>query len=456
MKHRTLDFGTDSVSSLFREIFIPTVLGMLSMSAVTTIDGIFVGHGVGSDGIAAVNICIPLLQVFTGVGLMVGMGCSVVTSIRLSQSKQLVARACITQALLAVTLFGLLMTAFIFLFPRPISLFLGSSLDLQPLVLDYLLWFAPSLIFELHMAVAQFALRLDGAPRLGMWCNVVAAASNAVLDWLFIFPLGMGVKGAAIATSIACFLSAAIALAYLFGFARTLRLHRLRLSRRALSFFSRDLLHQSKVGSSAMLGEATMAMLMFMGNHVFMHYLGDDGVGAFGISCYYLPFVFMVGNSIAQSAQPIISYNFGQHSPARMHTALRLSVFTALTCGLVATAAFVAFPRLLVTLFVSPSTPAAAIAIKGLPYYSVSFVFFIVNLSLIGYLQSVERVRAATWFALLRGFIFLIPSFVFLPHILGTQGIWLALAVSESLTSLCLFVYHYRTPLHRSVHFLSR
>lgn len=455
MKHRTLHFGTDSVSSLFREIFIPTVLGMLSMSAVTTIDGIFVGHGVGSDGIAAVNICIPLLQVITGVGLMIGMGCSVVTSIRLSQGKPQAARASVTQALLTVTLFGLLVLATILLFPRSLSLFLGSSTDLLPLVLDYLIWFAPSLIFELIVSVAQFAVRLDGAPRLGMWCNVVAALANAVLDWLFIFPLGMGVKGAAIATTLACFLSAAIALVYLFGFARTLRIRRLHFRHRSLPFFRHDLLRQCKVGSSAMLGEATMAMLMFMGNHVFMHYLGDDGVGAFGISCYYLPFVFMVGNSIAQSAQPIISYNFGQHSTARMHTALRLSVFTALTCGLVATAAFVAFPRLLVTLFVSPAEPAAVMAIQGFPYYSASFVFFIVNLSLIGYLQSVERVRAATLFALLRGFVFLVPSFVFLPQFLGTNGIWLALAVSESLTSLCLFVYHYRAPLHRSVHFLS-
>lgn len=121
----------------------------------------------------------------------------------------------------------------------------------------------------------------------------------------------MGVKGAALATSICCFVGAMIAVAYMLFYARKMRLHPLHLSRRGLSFFTRDLAEQCKVGFSTLLNQMTMAMLFFVGNHVFMRYLGDDGVGAFGISCYYMPFVFMIGNAIAQSAQPIISYNFG-------------------------------------------------------------------------------------------------------------------------------------------------
>ena len=81
---------------------------------------------------------------------------------------------------------------------------------------------------------------------------------------------------------------------------------------------------QCKIGSSALLGELTIAILLFIGNQVFMRHLGDDGVGAFGVSCYYLPFVFMIGNAIAQSAQPIISYNFGTGSTERVRSALRV------------------------------------------------------------------------------------------------------------------------------------
>lgn len=443
MKKETIDFGADKVSALFCDIFFPTVLGMLSLSAVTTIDGIFIGHGVGSDGIAAVNICVPLLMVLTGLGLMVGMGSSVLASIHLSRGKTLAARASVTQAMLTVTVVGVAVIAAIMAAPRWIATVLGSSEHLMPLVIDYLVWFAPSLLFELWGAVASFALRLDGAPRLSMWCNVTMAVANAVLDWLFIFPLGWGVMGAALASTIACMIGSVIVVGYLAGYAETLRLSPLRFDAKSFSFYFHDMAAQCKVGLSALLGEATMAMLMFMGNQVFMAYLGDDGVGAFGISCYYLPFVFMIGNSIAQSAQPIISYNYGAGRSDRVGSAVRLSILTAVACGAVSTVAFVCAPDLLVALFLNRTDTAAQIAIDGFPYYGAAFIFFITNLSMIGYFQSVERVRPATVFALLRGFVFLIPSFVLMPKVMGVHGIWLALAFSEALTTVVIALYHF-------------
>jgi len=138
-----------------------------------------------------------------------------------------------------------------------------------------------------------------------------ASLLNVVLDWLFIFPLGWGVMGAAFATAISVSVGGVIVVVYLSFFARTLRFCPLKRSRKSLRLSLRNVGYQCRIGSSALLGEATLAMLMFVGNLTFMHYLGDDGVGAFGIACYYIPFVFMVGNAIAQSAQPIISYNFG-------------------------------------------------------------------------------------------------------------------------------------------------
>ena len=166
----------------------------------------------------------------------------------------------------------------------------------------------------------------------------------------------------------------------------------------------------------------------------------DDGVGAFGVSCYYLPFVFMIGNAIAQSAQPIISYNFGTGSTERVRSALRVSVFAALVCGVISTAAFILFPELLVGLFLRIDNTAARIAIEGFPYYGTGFIFFILNLSIIGYYQSMERVKPAITFAVLRGFVFLVPCFMVLPAIMGVKGIWLALPLSEILTTLVIVV----------------
>ena len=146
----------------------------------------------------------------------------------------------------------------------------------------------------------------------------------------------------------------------------------------------------------------------------------------------------MIGNAIAQSAQPIISYNFGLGQTPRVREALRVSLKTAVVCGILPTLLFMFFPQWLVALFLDIATPAAQMAIEGFPYYCTGFVFFVLNLAAIGYYQSVERVLPATAFALLRGVVFLVPCFLLLPEVLGIKGIWLALALSECLTSVVI------------------
>lgn len=441
MERDAIDFGTMKVSKLFRKIFFPTLMGMLSMSAVTAIDGIFVGHGVGSDGIAAINICIPLWMLFTGLGLMLGAGCSVVASIHLSKKKYKVARLNVTQALLFVTLVTVFLSLLILCYPEQTAYLLGSSDELLPMVTEYLVWFVPFLVFQMWGFISLFIIRLDGAPRLAMWCTLITAIINIILDWIFIFPLNWGVMGAAFATSISLAVGAFVEMIYLLFYARYFRLHPIKMSRKSLLLSLRNIGYQCRIGSSSFLGEATLAMLMFMGNQVFMHYLGIDGVGAFGIACYYLPFVFMFGNSIAQSAQPILSYNFGVKNFARVTSTAKISFYTAIFCGLIVTVVFVFFPRYLIELFLDPNTPAAQIAIEGFPYFATGFIFFILNLAVVGYYQSLERTKPATGFALLRGFIFLVPSFLCMPQLLGISGIWLAMPVSELLTLIAILGY---------------
>ena len=120
-----------------------------------------------------------------------------------------------------------------------------------------------------------------------------------------------------------------------------------------------------------------MGMLMFMGNIVFMSYLGDDGVGAFSIACYYCPFVFMIGNAIAQSVQPIISYNYGQGKHHRVVQAERLAVICAGLCSALVTGAFVVFPGQMIALFLGGVSDAVDIAVNGFPLFAVAFVFFV-------------------------------------------------------------------------------
>lgn len=119
----------------------------------------------------------------------------------------------------------------------------------------------------------------------------------------------------------------------------------------------------------------------------------------------------------------------------------RIAVVTALVCGAVVAAMFTCCPQWLVSLFIAGEGEAARIAVEGFPYFSVAFVFFIINLAVIGYYQSVERVRPSVCFALARGLVFLVPSFMGLPLLLGAKGIWLALALSEILTTCCIVAY---------------
>lgn len=144
---------------------------------------------------------------------------------------------------------------------------------------------------------------------------------------------------------------------------------------------------------------------------------------------------------MAQSAQPIVSFNFGAARLDRVAAVQRVALATAVFCGGSVALAFVGCPQLLVGLFLPLETAAARLAVEGFPLFAAGFVCFVVNLAAIGYYQSLERVRPATFFALLRGFFFLVPAFVLLPRLCGTPGIWLAMPLSEILTMLALGVY---------------
>lgn len=440
MQRDAIDFKNDKVSTLFCKLLFPTLLGTISIAAMTAIDGIVVGHGVGADGVAAVNIVVPVYQIMSGLELMVGAGCSVVASIHLSKGNIKAARLNITQAIMSTFLTALAVCVAIMIWPSAFSRMLGSSETLLPMVRDYLLWMTPGFIISTCGVIGLFVLRLDGAPKYAMWCNVVPALLNGVLDWLFVFPLQMGVKGAAIATSIAMTAGGLMALTYLLWFARDLRLLMPKLSGKSLRLTLRNLGYQCKIGSSSLLGELTMAVLIFVGNIVFMQLLGDKGVGAFGIACYYAPFFFMIGNAVAQSAQPIISYNYGIERWGHVLQARSLLIRTAAAFGVVTTLFFVFAPHWLVALFVDTSSNAGQLAVHGFPYFAAGVIFFIVNVAVIGYYQSVERMSRATLLVALRGFLFLVPSFLLMPMALEVNGAWLAMAVSEALTLAVMVV----------------
>ena len=432
----SIDFGKMDISKLFRKLFIPTVLGMIFSAVFVITDGIFVGKGMGSDALAAVNITAPLFLITTGIGLMFGVGASVVASIHLAQGKQKIASINITQAIVASALIVVVMSTLCCLFLEPLARLLGSSDRLLPMVMEYMTWYVPFLVFYVLLNAGMFFIRLDGSPNYAMICNGVAATVNIVLDYLFIFVFGWGLMGAALATSLGTMLGGIMTLVYLTKFSHTITLYRIKLSWKSMLLTLRNVGYMVKLGSSAFVSEASIASMMFLGNFVFISYLGEDGVAAFSIVCYFFPIIFMVYNAIAQSAQPIISYNFGTSDRERVLKTFKLSIRTALFCGLFFFIMTVFGSHQIVSLFIDSSYGAYNIAVEGIPYFAIGYLFFAFNIVGIGYFQSIEQAKRATIITLLRGVVFMLLGFLVLPHFWGVKGIWLAVPLAEVLTSL--------------------
>ena len=415
----SIDFGKTRIEPLFHGIFYPTLLSMVFASLFTVADGIFVGQGVGSNALAAINIVSPLFLITTGIALMFGVGVSVVASIHLSQNNNKAANINITQAFDVATLLMVIIAIAVFLFRIPFLRLLGSNDALLPLCQAYLLTILPGCICIVIQMIGTFVIRLDGSPKFAASLEIFPGLLNIFLDWLFVFP---------------CASAAAMVIWYMFFQAKTVKIFRLKLSLTSFYLTARNVGYMARSGFSSMLGELAMSMMLLTGNYVFIRELGEDGVAAFCVACYLYPIVFMVNNAVAQSAQPIISFNYGAGNRYRVRKAFRVSFATATICGVLATMFLTLATKPLVGLFLQAGTNAYEIAISGLPMFAYSAIFFAMNVAIIGYYQATEQNLRATLCMLFRGLIFLVPAFILMPMFIFPQGMWLAVPVTECMT----------------------
>ncbi len=430
----SIDFGKSRVEPLFHSIFYPTLLSMVFASLFTVADGIFVGQGVGSNALAAINIVAPLFLITTGIALMFGAGVSVVASIHLSKGNNRAANINITQAFEVATLLITILAVTIYFFRIPFLRLLGCSDALLSLGEQYLIPILPGCIFIIIQIIGTFVIRLDGSPKYAASLEVIPGFLNIFLDWLFVFPLQMGIAGSAIASTISCAAAAGMVIGYMLLNTRTVKMIRLKLTLTSLYLTARNTGYMARSGFSSMLGELAMSMILLTGNYVFMKGLGEDGVAAFSVACYLYPIVFMVNNSVAQSAQPIISFNYGTGNKYRVQRAFRISIRTAAICGVIATTVLTLGAKPLVALFLIEGSKAHEIAIAGLPLFAYSAIFFALNVAIIGYYQAIEQNVRATVYMLLRGLLFLVPAFLLMPAFIFPQGMWLAVPVTECMT----------------------
>lgn len=438
-----IDFGKTEVRKLFFKLLIPTLLSQVLLAALNVVDGIVVGRGIGSDALAAVNIASPVFLIASSIALLFATGVSILAAIELAKGRDREANYIVTQS---VIISSAIMAAFalaVFLLSDKIGYLFGGTDKLQPYVVDYLLWVCPAMLFITVSMVAEFIIRLDGSPKYALCCNLVSTAVNITLDILFVIVFKWGMKGAAAATSLATFSSAVMSIIYLCLLTDRIHLLAPELTRGAVRRAAKNCFDMVKAGVSSFIGELAINVMIIAGNFMFIKCLGEDGVAAFSVCCYLTPIVFMFGNSIAQAQIPIISYNFGSGEESRIRRTLKLSLTAGAGFGIAMTVLGVIFSGPIASLFLDRSGEPFAIAAYGLPRFSVSMIIVTLNLILIGYFQSIKRTAASVAYMMLRGLVFLIPSFVLLPSALGVDGLWFAVPLSEGLTLAAILLHLY-------------
>ncbi len=436
-----IDFASTDIGKLFRRFFFPTLWGMLFSMAFILTDGIFVGHGIGPDGLAAINLVGPIMMVISGMGMMFGMGASVVAAIHLSKGNVKAARINVTQVFMAGATVSLLMGLVCYCFPRQVLTLLGARGAIYGAAYEYYIWFIPTCLLMMIETIGLFVIRLDGSPRYAMLSNIIPAVVNIVLDFVFIFPCHWGLMGASLATDIGGLVAVAMVMHYMLFRTKTLKFYRLKRTRTSLALTLRNVGYMVKMGASGLVGELAVAVMMLAGNLAFKHHLGTDGVSAYSIVCYLFPLVYMLYNAVAQSAQPIISYNYGARQHQRVFKTISMSLTISIVLGVVITLLFLFLAPWIVQIFLDGGEKAARLAANGLPYYATGFVFMAINICVTGYYQSVERAGVAVVFTIMRGILFIIAAFAAMPLLAGEKGLWLAVPTADLLTTVAIAVY---------------
>ena len=233
---------------------------------------------------------------------------SVVASIHLSQNNNKDANINITQAFEVATLLMVIIAIAVYFFRIPFLRLLGCSDALLPLCQDYLLPILPGCICIVIQIIGTFVIRLDGSPKFAASTEILPGLLNIFLDWLFVFPMQLGIAGSAIASSISCAVAAGMIAWYMFFHSQSVKISRLKLSLTSFYLTARNVGYMVRSGFSSMLGELAMSMMLLAGNYVFIRELGEDGVAAFSVACYLYPDHAQDVGAVCQSLNQMIAH----------------------------------------------------------------------------------------------------------------------------------------------------
>ncbi len=411
----------------FIKFVSPAIISMIFISLYTIIDGIFVSKFVGSDALASINIVLPIISVLCGIGIMFAAGGSTLISISMGENKYEEANSRFSLMLVITLVIGLFISIFGYIFNEEIFRLLGATDKLMPYVKGYgiiILVTAPIFMIKI---LFEYFLRTDGAFNFSMFVSILGGIIHIIFDYVFIVLFDLGIVGAALATILGCFVATITAFFYFISKKSTLKY--------VISKFDFKVILESAInGSSEMVTELSTAITTILFNFVAMKFAGEDGVAAVSIILYahflmtstYLGFVCGVA--------PMVSFNYGAKNEEKLKEIHNHSKKFILISSVLIFVVCLGFAPFIVTAFVSKGSSVFDLALNGLQIFSFAFLFVGLNIYVSGLFTAFSNGKISAIVSFSRAFVFVIVGFLFLPNMLGINGVWIIVPFAEVIT----------------------
>ncbi|PLV63642.1 MATE family efflux transporter [Brachyspira pilosicoli] len=423
----------NNILHLFIKYVSLNVLGMIGLSCYILADTFFVARGIGSDGLTALNIAIPIFNFVNGIGLMLGMGSATKYAILKAQNKNNEANIIFTNSLIYILIISVLFISVSIFFTSHIAYILGARGNIHSMTNIYIkmiLLFSP--MFMLNNVLLGF-VRNDNHPRLAMIAMLMGSLFNIVFDYIFIFPFNMGIFGAVLATVFSPIVSILILSALFIKKKNTFFIIKPNISFR--KFFE-----ISSLGVSFLITEVSSGFVILSFNIIILNIAGDVGVAAYGITANIALVIIAIFTGMGQGVQPIISINYNNQD--NINKIYKYAVILSTSISIFVYIITYLFANEITSIFNRDNIEELQrISVNGLRIYFTAFIFVGYNIITCVYFSSRDKAKQAFIISILRGFIFIMPSIFILSSIFNMTGVWLSFPVAEILTSIFAFIF---------------
>lgn len=431
MKHQN-HLGEQSIGKLLLKYSIPAIIGMMVNALYNIVDRMFIGRipDIGSLALTGVGITMPIMSILLAFGMLIGIGSTANISLNLGRGKREVAERLIGGAVTLSIIVGISITIIGLIFLNPILNIFGASENTLFYAKQYITVILCGCTFNILSFALNSTVRADGNPKMASFTMIVGCLTNVVLDYVFVFVLDMGIKGAAFATVISQALTFFIILYYY-----TLGKSNLKLKLDNLKLKKNLVLMTFAIGVAPFATQIANSLVQVIANNSLKAYGNDLSIGAMTI-IGSINMVFMMPIfGINQGCQPIIGFNYGAKKYNRAKKTFTIAAIAATIICTIGGILIQAFPKLAISIF-NNDPELTSVAIKGVRMYLLMMPIVGINIVSTSYFQSVGKAKISMFVSLLRQVILLIPFTLILPLFLGLNGVWAAGACADFLSVL--------------------